>query len=186
MILIHTALFAEAKPIIEHLKLKFIQKQPYRLYQRDDIVLVVTSMGEKTLIIKELLSQYHINKAINIGIAGCKDKNIPIGTLFYTYYKSESEALAPNNNIPYSTITTVKEPLNNPDNLKTTLVDMETDYFLEATKDIEEVYIFKIVSDYLDTTIPSKQFVWEIIEKNLEKLSYHFTHADNKNRPTKF
>ncbi len=178
MTLIHTALFTEAKPIIEYLKLKFIQKKPYRLYQRDNILLIVTGMGEKTLIIKELLSQYHIKKAINIGIAGCKDKNIPIGALFCTTHNLP--------HISHSTITTVKKPLNNPDNLKTTLVDMETNYFLEATKDIEDVYIFKIVSDHLNIAIPSKQFVWGIIEKNLEKLSYYFTHADNKNRPTKF
>jgi len=162
MTLIHTALFAEAKPIIEYLKLKFIQKKPYRLYQRDNIVLVVTGMGEKTLIIKEILSQYHIKKAINIGIAGCKDKNIPIGALFCTTHNLP--------HISHSTITTVKEPLNNPNNLKTTLVDMETDYFLEATEDIEEVYVFKVVSDYLDTTIPSKQFVWKLIENSLKYL----------------
>ncbi|NOZ91025.1 MAG: nucleoside phosphorylase [Epsilonproteobacteria bacterium] len=166
MTLIHTALFAEAKPIIEHLKLRFIQKKPYRLYQRDNIVLAVTGMGEKTLIIKEILSQYYIKKAINIGIAGCKDKNIPIGALFCTTHNLP--------HISHSTITTVKKPLNNPHNLKTTLVDMETDYFLEATKDIKEVYVFKVVSDYLDTTIPSKQFVWEIIEKSLKDIEVYF------------
>lgn len=165
MILIHTALFPEAKPIIEYLKLKFVQKKPYKIYKSENIILIVTGMGEKTLLIKEVLSKYHIKRAINIGIAGCKDKTIPIGTLFCTNQQLK--------NIPYSTITTVTNPLDNSDDLNTLLVDMETKYFLETTKNIKEVYVFKIVSDYLNTTIPNKRFVWEIIEKNLNKLDYY-------------
>ncbi len=47
MILVHTALFAEAKPIIEYLKLKFITKKPFIVYKSKNVILVVTGMGDK-------------------------------------------------------------------------------------------------------------------------------------------
>ena len=163
MILVHTALFAEAKPIIEYFNLKFITKKPYRVYKNENIILIVTGMGKKTYQLKEILEKYKIDKAFNIGIAGCRDKNIEIGTLFIVNRKLK--------NIPYSTLTTSTKPVNNPNEIKTTLVDMEAKYFLEVTKDIKEVYIFKIVSDHLDIKIPNKRFVWESIRKNLDKIS---------------
>ncbi len=74
MILVHTALFAEAKPIIEYLKLKFITKKPFRVYKSKNVILVVTGMGDKTFLLKEIFKDYQIDRAINIGIVGCKDK----------------------------------------------------------------------------------------------------------------
>jgi len=162
MTLIHTALFAEAKPIIDHFKLKFITKKPYRVYKNKNIILIVTGMGEKTYILKEILKKHKIDKAINIGIAGCKNKNIEIGTLFCTNKRLKD--------IPYATLTTSTKPINNPNKIQTTLVDMETKYFLEVTKDIKEVYIFKIVSDHLKIKIPQKEFVHQIIKNSLQNL----------------
>ena len=162
MTLIHTALFAEAKPIIEYFRLKFITKKPYRVYKNENIILIVTGMEKNTYLLRDILEKEPIKKAINIGIAGCRDKNIEIGTLFIVNRKLK--------NIPYSTFTTSTKPVNNPNEIQTTLVDMEAKYFLEVTKDIKEVYIFKIVSDHLDIKIPNKRFVWGIIEENLEKI----------------
>ena len=169
MLLIHTALFAEAKSIIEYLKLKFISKKPYRVYKNSQIILVVTGMGDKTYLLKEILPLYPIKRAINIGIAGCKEKSVPIGRLFCTTHHL--------NTIAYASISCVDKGLENPNLLSTTLVDMESRYFLEVTKEIDEVYIFKVVSDYLDTTTPTKQFVWRIIGDNLDKIGYYFDHA---------
>jgi hypothetical protein len=165
MTLIHTALFAEAKPIIEKLRLQFVQKKPYRVYRNKNIILVISGIGKKTYILKDIIEEYNFKKAINIGIAGCRDKNITIGELFSTIDKLD--------NIPYGSITTVDKPIDNPKEIKTLLIDMESKYFLDLTKDIDKVYVFKIVSDYLDTTIPSKRFVWKIIENSLDKILYY-------------
>jgi len=162
MVLIHTALFAEAKPIIEYFKLKFITKKPYRVYKNRDIILIVTGIGKKTYQLKEILEKNKIDKAINIGIAGCRDGNIEIGTLFIINRKLK--------NIPHTSLTTTTKPINNQNNIQTTLVDMEAKYFLEITKDIKDIYIFKIVSDHLNIKIPNKRFVWGIIERNLDKI----------------
>ena len=165
MTLIHTAFFNEAKPIIEHFKLQFITKEPIKLYKNDSILLAISGMGEKTLHVKEITQKYEISKAINIGIAGCKDKSIQIGELFCTNKKL--------NNIPFATLSCSKEPIDSPNKIKTTLVDMESSYFLEATKDIEDRYIFKVVSDYLDINVPKKEFVWKIISKSIEKWEHY-------------
>lgn len=165
--LIHCAFFAEAKPIIEHFKLQCIQSKPYKIYAKENIILIVSGMGqEKTsLHVKEIFEKYSICKAINIGIAGCKNQNIEIGSLFCTNHEL--------NFINYASLTTVNKPLNDRTSLKTTLVDMEADSFISTCKDyldIKDIFILKVVSDHLDTTIPKKEFVWKIIEKNLSNI----------------
>ena len=156
----------EAKPLIEYFKFQCIQTKPYKIYQKANIVLVVCGMGkENTLHVREIFEQYEISKAINIGIAGCKDKNIEIGSLFCTNQKL--------NFIKHESLTTVNEPLDDEKSLNTTLVDMEAEYFISTCKeflDIKDIYILKVVSDHLDTTIPKKEFVWKIIEKNLTSV----------------
>ena len=167
-ILLHVALKAEAKPIIEYFKLQCIQTKPYKVYQKDDILLAICGMGkEKTaLYVEDIFQKYSIDKAINIGIAGCKDSKIEIGSLFCTNHRLDF--------INYASLTTVDEPLNDDKDLKTALVDMEARYFISTCKgflDIKDIYILKVVSDHLDTTIPKKEFVWKIIEKNLNNIN---------------
>jgi len=165
--LVHVALKHEAKPIIEYFKLQCVQTKPFKIYEKDDIVLVVCGMGkENTLHVKEVFKKYDIKKAINVGIAGCKDKTIEIGSIFCTTHQIK--------NIKFTTLSTVNEPLDNPKNLKTTLVDMESKHFISTCKeflDIKDIYILKVVSDHLDTSIPKKEFVWKIIELNLKNIS---------------
>ena len=167
MILIHTALKHEAKPIIEYFKLQCIETKPYKVYNKDNIVLIVTGMGAKnTLHVESIFGKYDIQKAINIGIAGCKDKSVDIGSIFCTNKQLDS--------IAHATITTVDLPLSSSENLKTTLVDMEANIFIDICQKflhIDDIYVLKIVSDYLDTTIPKKEFIWKIIEKNLKNIS---------------
>jgi len=164
---IHTALKHEAKPIIEYFKLQCIQTKPYKIYSKNDILLIVSGMGaQNTLHVKEAFKKYNIEKAINVGIAGCKDKTIEIGSIFCTTHQIED--------IKYTTLTTVDEPLSNSKNLNTTLVDMEADSFISTCKeflDIKDIYILKVVSDHLNTSIPKKEFVWKIIEQNLKSIS---------------
>ncbi len=75
-----------------------------------------------------IYTNYKINKAINIGIAGCSDSSIKIGTLFTT------NRLLPN--INFASITTVDRPLESDEDLETLLVDMESWYFQEISKKI--------------------------------------------------
>lgn len=163
MTLIHTALLCEAQPLIETFGLeKVINKKEYK---NDFLVLIVSGIGEEktsTALIKAFQT-YPIKKAINIGIAGCRDKTIPIGSLFCANKELE--------NIPHASISTVKSPTKD---INTTLVDMEARAFCFTCKEKGvDFYVFKVVSDYLDDTIPQKSFVTKLIRDTLAKWKHY-------------
>lgn len=166
-ILVHTALKQEAKPIIEYFKLRCVQTKPYKIYCNDILILIIAGMGaQNTHKITDIFERYTITKAISIGIAGCKDNSVKIGSLFCTTHHFA--------NIAFADITLVDVPLDNPQNLDTMLVDMEAQTFLQDSCEFlnpQNIYIFKIISDHLDTTIPKKEFVWKIIKQNLKSIS---------------
>ncbi|PLY09545.1 MAG: nucleoside phosphorylase [Arcobacter sp.] len=161
-VLIHTALQPEAQYLINFYKLKQDNSvQNFKLFFNDNIILIVSGMGKKNTIdsLNFVFENYSISKAINIGIAGCCDSSVKIGTLFCT------NRLLPN--INFAPITTVDTPLDSDENLETLLVDMESSYFKETClKYIKDIYVFKVVSDYLDITIPKKSFVIELIQNS--------------------
>ena len=166
-ILIHTALIHEAKPIIQYFNL--VQNktyEPLKIYENDTYLLVVAGMGPKKTneTLPFIFEQFKIKKAINMGIAGCIDKNVKLGTLFCTNHSFE--------NIKNATITTVDCAIDDASKLNTLLVDMESDSFLNnARKNLEEenIFVFKIVSDYLSKEIPAKDFVYNSIKKSILK-----------------
>lgn len=163
-VLIHSALQAEAQYLINYYKLKQDNSvQKFKIFSNDKIILIVSGMGKEktTFALEYIFNNFKINKAINIGIAGCCDSSIKIGTLFCTNRLLKD--------INFAAITCVDEPLDSDENLETLLVDMESFYFKEvSSKFVSDIYIFKVVSDYLDTTIPKKSFVIELIQKSLK------------------
>jgi len=169
--LIFTALLPEAQPIINFLKLKqdkSVQNLPKNLKIFTSLdnkhLLVVSGIGKENTIksLQFIYENYNIEKAINLGIAGCCDSSIKIGTLFCT------NRLLPN--INFAPITSVEKPLDSDEDLETLLVDMEAKYFLEISKNYcKDIYVFKVVSDYLDIKIPQKSFVIKLIENSKDK-----------------
>ncbi len=163
--LIHTALFNEAKPLIEHFKMQCLQKRPYRIYAKNNIMLTVSGMGAKnSLHVEDVFERFEIDRAINIGIAGCKNENIELGSLFCVNQKLDD--------IEFTDITSVSKPLGDKSRLKTTLVDMESKTFLDVCEkrlDAKSIFVFKVVSDYLDTTIPTKEFVENLMKNSIKK-----------------
>lgn len=160
--LIHTALVAEAKPIIGHFKLTCKAKQPFNLYEGEGIVLIVSGMGsEKTKAALEYaLSLYESKVAINVGIAGCVDKSIAKGTLFCTTHHHLG--------IPFATCSSHPKAVENALHVNTTLVDREAETFLQTLPQNIEAYVFKVVSDHLETRIPSKADVGNWITKSMK------------------
>jgi nucleoside phosphorylase len=164
MTLIHTALLSEAQAIVERYNLQLIQKNP-RVYKNHKIVLVVAGIGkENTLNNLPVLFDKNIDKAINIGIVGCSDENVKIGELFCTNQELE--------NIKNMTLVTVDIPQVQKQNDKL-LFDMEAKYFEQIALEYlvqKDIYIFKVVSDHLDDTVPKKDFVKKLIADNLEYI----------------
>lgn len=170
--LIHTALLSEARPIIDFLKLKqdnYVQNLPThcKLFSNQDYILIVSGIGkEKTLSALDcVIKIVDIKHAINIGIAGCVDTSIEIGTLFCINENID--------NIPRTTITTVDMPCDNKDSLSSLLVDMESRYFEIFFKNKDCDYtVLKVVSDYLEPSIPKKSFVINLIQKSLKQWKH--------------
>ena len=167
MILIHTALQSEAQSLIELYKLTKTLSKP-KIYENEAIILVISGIGEdntnKALDI--VFDKYNIKKAFNIGIAGCNDNLIKIGTIIcpnQNIHNMQNLPLLTSNNIATSS-----------DENTTTLYDMEGEYFYKrCIQNLEDknIFIFKVVSDYLDDTIPSKEFVKQLIYQNLKSIT---------------
>lgn len=162
--LLHTALPIEAKAIRKYLQMKPLDKN---LYEKDKILLIISGVGEELTLkaLKPLFHQFPITKALNFGMAGCSDENIPIGALCCSTHNIKDTYSA--------TISSVNEPLTSTKNLKTTLVDMESKAFkrycaLFMKK--EDIYIFKVVSDYGTKEIPSKEFAGAILTPHIKKV----------------
>jgi hypothetical protein len=110
------------------------------------------------------LEFYDFKKAINIGIVGTNDTTIPLGTCYFLPHKDIS-------------LVTVDNPKVLSSEQKPTLFDMEAKYFEEFCLkylDKTDIYIFKIVSDYLDNTIPNKEFVKQLIKQNIQDFLLAF------------
>jgi purine-nucleoside phosphorylase len=162
--LIHCALLAEAKPIIGTLKL---EKTSQNTYENEDILLLVSGIGfEKTQqSLEEVFATYTFKKAINFGIAGCSDDSIKLGTLFCTNKHLED--------MPFTSLQSFKKPVTCKENVTTTLVDMEAAIFEDMAKKylhVKDIFVLKVVSDYLSSSIPTKEFVTNLVQKNLKKV----------------
>ncbi len=160
--LIHTALVAEAKPIIGYFGLTCKAKQPYNLYENENIALIVSGIGSENTqaTLAYALTLYEPRCAINVGIAGCTDISIAKGTLFCTTHAEL--------NIPFATCSSHPKAVENLLHVKTMLVDMEAETFLQTVPKNIEPYVFKVVSDYCDGGIPSKTDVGNWISKSLK------------------
>ena len=161
--LIHTAFVAEAKAIIKKLNLTCKQKTPYNIYASDEAALIVSGIGAENTKNALLFAQkfYTPEVFINFGIAGCSDKNIKIGELFCVNLE--------NLDIKFATISSHQNPITNRENIHTLLVDMESEAFLKYTPKNAKKYVFKVVSDYLDNKILSKNEVNSLVQKSLNE-----------------
>lgn len=170
--LIYCSQSSEAQPLINFLKLtqnSNVQDLPEgnEVYtsQDDDYLLVISGTGKENCqkSLEFIYKTYEISKALHIGTAGCSDSSIKVGTLFCT------NRLLPN--INFAPVTTVDQPLETDEDLETLLVDMEAKHFQEISKQyFNDIYTFKVVSDYLDIEAANDDLIKKIIENSFDKL----------------
>ena len=88
MIMIFTALYCEAKPLIRFFGLK---KDPgfirFQVFRNEDIILLITKPGiaNAAIGVTHLCSVYPPGPSdllLNIGICGAKNRDMPIGTVY--------------------------------------------------------------------------------------------------------
>jgi|GEM_PF-4097138 len=103
MTLIYTALLCEAQSLIEKYRLTQIDNNP-KTYQNKELLVVIGGVGgiNTTNTLETIYKRYTIEKGINIGIAGCGDREVKLGEVFCTNQKLE--------NIRYKELKTVHNP----------------------------------------------------------------------------
>ncbi len=69
LLLIHTALKAEADPLINHFKLKKVNDRPFQIYANEQISLIISGIG-KTATACSLGFAHNYRSYLNIGLAG--------------------------------------------------------------------------------------------------------------------
>ena len=167
--LIHTALLSEAQPIIDALDLRQYETRPYRIFRGSDIVLVTSGVGSDNTrrALNTVLESITIDTAVNVGIAGCNDRSIPIGNLFVG---SAGEDPPLSNLLPSLPLISFDEPVRHLDSPESALVDMEAAAFRNVVNPIlteGEGIVLKVVSDHLsDAVLPKKQ-IRRLMEENL-------------------
>jgi hypothetical protein len=160
MILIHTALLCEAQTFIEVLKLKKINSTP-KIYTNDKYLVLIAGVGADNTSnsLEYIFQNYKITKAINIGVAGVSNRDIKIGELFCCNKKLDT--------IKWLPLKTVDTPKVEKESNENSLYDMEGKYFLDIclnNLDENNIFIFKIISDYLNDEILPKDFIKRLIK----------------------
>ena len=171
MIYIHTALKSEAQGIIEKYKLSKHIKDGFNYFANQDLILFVSGIGvenaqTKTTLLLKLFEITINDTLLNIGICGA-NKSYQIGDIIAIdsiFYKDEQIILNKRlqNNL---TCLDLECSTDNYD-----LVDMESYGFYQASKELKNVKIFKIVSDHFEPEIITKEFTKKLIFNNIEKI----------------
>ena len=161
MILIHTALLCEAQSFIEYYKLNKTDSNP-KIYANDTLIICISGVGEDNTIqsLNYIFKNFTIEKAFNIGIAGCNNAQINIGSLY-----SINRHLKEIQSLPLITSNNV---ITNSNEVQTTLYDMEGLFFNTLCLNYlseENIYIFKVVSDHLSNEKLSKDYIKSLISK---------------------
>ncbi|NWF66077.1 MAG: hypothetical protein HXX81_01275 [Campylobacterales bacterium] len=181
--LIVTALHAEAKPLIEEFKLKKVSST-FEIFKNENIVLIVSSIGQINSIIAttHILSLFNCSKIINYGIAGAKNQKLNIGEfclinkiLEFESKKAQYLDLIFDFDFHEASLTTSNKAIDisQKDEIFTDLVDMESYWFyLTASRFLQnhQIFVAKVISDYLDTSIPTKEFVEELSKSGVQNL----------------
>ena len=191
MILIVTALNSEARPLIDHFELK---KNPdskrLDLFENDKIKLIVSGIGKirSATAVSYLLTKnigFH-SVVVNIGISGSINKKRPIGELCYIHKivdHATGREFFPENflvhDFPEASVETFDKPVegNENESIAVDLVDMEASGFYQAASMFVEtqcIYCLKIVSDHLELSHISKEFVSDIVHQNATKVEKFF------------
>jgi len=173
------ALEAEARPLIEHFKLKRTSILPFPVYLGEDMILLVTGQGkENAMMGTSSLCGYRRpdpdDILINIGICGAP-KHYPLGELLIihqicdahrTYYPDILYA----HTFYETSVLCVNQAIESVQNQP---VDMESaGIFLAASRffKLHQMAFAKIVSDHFEPLSVTKENVIELIKHNISKI----------------
>ena len=173
-----TAIFSEAKALIEYFDLKKKQTKPFLVFKNDDITLIVSGIGKiesaiaTTYLCKDI---NNIDKIVNIGVCGTNDENKKIGSLYRIKSVIDTSTnkkymLSKGDKALYCFDKIVKSNHNIKKNI---LVDMESVGFYKAAINFapkEKIFIHKIISDHLKTPHISLDDIYTLIKQSIKEI----------------
>lgn len=190
MLYIICAFEAEARALIDAYKLVKSERTPYALFTNEDVILLISKMGQVNArtAAKFLVSNYKISQDdcfLNLGICAAKD-NYTIGKLLQIkYLENENESFT------LSTLTSSVQAVscfsaNEPvDKIpKTDIAEMEAISLYKNVKDYfqcEKISFLKIVSDHFQPAVFKKQFIIQLVHKNLKDIRDHIQQLKGEN-----
>lgn len=172
-LLIVSAFYIEAKSIIEKLNLKQSQKKPFKMYENEQITLIISGIGKINSAIATTYAFNSHESLYNFGICGAK-KDIEISKMC-----SIKSIIDKSTDKKYQisddgfTLTTIDKASTSESDFKTDLCDMEAFGFYQAALKFvkkENIFIYKIVSDNLNTNIDTKHYENIINDRFLQLL----------------
>jgi purine-nucleoside phosphorylase len=171
MIYIVSALKSEAQAIIEKFKLKKSNSKELSFFHNEHIILIVCGLGVDNCKIKTTLviDYFNINDKdylFNIGICGANNTH-NIGSLYeLSIIKFHNKLFILNTNTQ-NIIECLETPSNNN---QLCIVDMESLGFYEASKNIKNVRMFKIVSDHFEPHKVTKDKTKKLVSAKLGEI----------------
>lgn len=177
MLYIVLALKAEAQAFVDKYKLSKSKIGDFVLYSNLEIRVLISGIGvlNAKIATQKLIEYYQPKKSdifLNIGICGANrnyniGELIEIGTIIY-----HNKKFTINQDIP-TTINCIDKET---DEDKYEIVDMESYGFYEAAKDIDNIYMYKVVSDHFEpikvTKEGAKALIFNVIEELMQKVNY--------------
>lgn len=188
-----TALDAEARPLIEHYRLKRITPLPYTLYQGEDTVLLVTGMGKiNALMALSAFLGWKIptdeDILMNIGVCGAPISYKIGEVLLIHQIIDQDRCYYPDILYPHlmkeTSLICVDAPQSHTSEFP---VDMESASIFKAASrffKLHQMAFIKIVSDHFTPQSVTKEEVIKQITANLstiENLRHHFQSIQNSN-----
>jgi hypothetical protein len=191
LIAIVTALHCEAKPLITKLKLKKdTASTKFDLFRNAEYSLIVSGMGKirAAAATTFLLHTGGLPAAVvNIGICGSANARLKIGTMFLIhkitdhasgreFYPDAIHKLG----LKESSVETFDKPvvMENISGMDLELVDMEASGFVQSASlflESHQIVCLKVVSDFLELSNISKEFISGVIDKNISSLEKVFS-----------
>lgn len=179
-------MYLEAQPFINKLHLKKdLTCTKFQIFKNTEITLLISGVGKikSVVALTYLLSKTDISPEdllINIGICGCKDKTVALGSIFlcnkiidndtkHTFYPD----IIFKHNFNESSIETTSLLDNNPKKFSGNLIDMESSGIYEAASTFlqpHQIFFIKIVSDHLNTSKITKDNISKLISNSSNKI----------------
>lgn len=150
----------EAKSLLLNDTLKFCEKKPFRIYECEKYILIITGIGKynAAMSMMYLASKYYIEEIINLGAAGAASNDFKIGECLAVksildYSSGEKYILSENNELNGICCATVDNPIysdiiRNEIKKSADIIDMESAGLVIAAKKLNiKLTVVKYISD---------------------------------------